>query len=222
MSDILGTSGNDTITESSGFAGGSPGAGNDTVSGLAGNDVIAGGGGDDLLIGDKGQSFSAASNPFAGIDVGNTSSPSFADWDGDGDLDLVVGSQDGMLRSWRREANGSYTAMDGLAGRPANPFSGINIGLNSAPSFTDLDGDGDLDLVVGESNGTLRAWQREGNGSYTAMDGADGRPANPFTGIDVGDGTALSFTDLDGDADLDLVVGGQLGTLRSWRRESNG
>jgi uncharacterized protein (DUF2141 family) len=223
MSDILGTSGNDTITEGSGFSGGSPGAGNDTIYGLGGNDVVAGGGGNDRLLGDSATTtFIAAANPFAGIAVGGYSAPSFTDLDGDGDLDLVVGYELGTLHSWRREGNGSYAALDGSAGRPANPFAGIDVGRFSAPSFTDLDGDGDLDLVVGERYGNLLVWWREGNSSYTRMDGAEGRPANPFAGIDVGDWSAPSFTDLDGDGDLDLVVGEAFGTLRAWRREANG
>ncbi|MCA3279740.1 MAG: VCBS repeat-containing protein, partial [Roseomonas sp.] len=134
------------MTEGSGFSGGSPGAGNDTISGLGGNDVIAGSGGNDRLLGDSATiTFIAATNPFAGIGVGIDSAPSFADWDGDGDLDLVVGERFGTLLTWRREANGSYTAMDGAGGRPANPFAGIDVGAISTPSFTDLDGDGDLD-----------------------------------------------------------------------------
>jgi Ca2+-binding RTX toxin-like protein len=52
MPDINGTNGNDIITESSGFSGGTPGAGDDTITGLGGDDVIAGGDGSDLLIGD--------------------------------------------------------------------------------------------------------------------------------------------------------------------------
>ncbi|MCA4918525.1 MAG: VCBS repeat-containing protein, partial [Roseomonas sp.] len=222
MSDILGTSGNDTVTEGSGFSGGSPGAGNDTISGLGGNDVVAGGGGNDRLIGDSATTtFIAAANPFSGIAV-NGSFPSFVDLDGDGDLDLVLGEYYGTILSWRREANGSYTAMDGTSGRPSNPFANIDVGYRSTPSFTDLDGDGDLDLVVGQRYGTLSAWRREANGSYTAMDGTSGRPANPFTGIDVGRLSTPSFTDLDGDGDLDLVVGELYGRLFAWRREANG
>ncbi|MCA3287398.1 MAG: VCBS repeat-containing protein [Roseomonas sp.] len=124
--------------------------------------------------------------------------------DGDGDLDLVVGDFYGALRSWRREADGSYTPLTDTA----NPLKGISVGNYSSPSFVDLDGDGDLDLVVGNSFGTLRSWRRDGNGSYTELTGT----ANPFNGIGVGSISAPSFSDLDGDGAPEAVVGISFGS----------
>jgi hypothetical protein len=37
----------------------------------------------------------------------------------------------------------------------ANPFNGIDVGSRSAPTFADIDEDGDLDAVVGEWDGFL-------------------------------------------------------------------
>ena len=45
--------------------------------------------------------FTGAANPFAGVDVGSISVPSFADLDGDGDLDAVVGEGDGNLNYFK-------------------------------------------------------------------------------------------------------------------------
>ena len=39
----------------------------------------------------------------------------------------------------------SFTEQTGTA----NPLNGINVGRYSAPTFADIDGDGDQDLIIG-------------------------------------------------------------------------
>ncbi|QSV73159.1 MAG: hypothetical protein HEQ20_23345 [Aphanizomenon flos-aquae KM1D3_PB] len=150
-------------------------------------------------------------NPFNGFDVGISSKPTFADIDGDGDLDAVVGENDGTLNYYKNTGtatNPSYTEQTGTA----NPFNGIDVGISSKPTFADIDGDGDLDAVVGENDGTLNYYKNTGtatNPSYTEQTGT----ANPFNGIDVGGSSAPTFADIDGDGDLDAVVGESDGIL---------
>ncbi len=161
-------------------------------------------------------------NPFGSIDIGLYSVPSFTDFDLNGTLDLLVGRSDGSLSAYRRNTDGSFTPMDGAGGNPANPFHGIKVTAFSAPSFSDLDLDGDQDLVLGRTEGTLSAFMRKEDGSYTPMDGLNGNPANPFSGIDVGLYSIPHFADLDFDGDADLVVGGNAGTLAAFRRNTDG
>ena len=161
-------------------------------------------------------------NPFGSIDIGSYSVPSFTDFDLNGTLDLVVGRNDGSLSAYRRNTDGSFTPMDGAGGNPANPFHGIKVTAFSAPSFSDLDLDGDQDLVLGRTEGTLSAFMRKEDGSYAPMDGLNGNPANPFSGIDVGIYSIPHFADLDFDGDADLVVGGNEGTLAAFRRNADG
>jgi VCBS repeat-containing protein len=152
-----------------------------------------------------------AANPFNGVDVGIRSTPSFADLDGDGDLDAAVGEYNGILHYFENTGSATAPAFTARTGA-ANPFDGVDVGTASAPSFADLDGDGDLDAVVGANDGTLRYFENTGSATapaFTARTGA----ANPFNGVTVGIFSTPSFADLDGDGDLDAVVGANDGTL---------
>ena len=104
-----------------------------------------------------------AANPFNGVDVGTVSTPSFADLDGDRDLDAVVGAYDGTLHYFENTGTAVAPAFTVRTGA-ANPFDGIDVGGFSAPSFADVDADGDLDAMVGERDGTLNYFRNTGSG----------------------------------------------------------
>ncbi len=84
---------------------------------------------------------------FNDFNVDQLSAPTFADVDGDGDLDLLVGANDGRLGYVLDNGTTSpnYEAQIGTN----NPFNDINVENLSTPTFADVDGDGNLDLVVG-------------------------------------------------------------------------
>jgi uncharacterized protein (DUF2141 family) len=151
-------------------------------------------------------------SPLSGLDVGSYSAPAFVDLNGDGRLDLVAGDSTGRLAAFSNTGSG-FAALSGAA----NPFNGIDVGLRSAPAFVDLDGDGKLDLVVGNSRGEVFAYHNTGTG-FAALIGAD----NPFSGIDVGSWAAPAFADLDGDGRLDLVVGNNAGKLLAYHNSGSG
>ncbi|WP_369178909.1 FG-GAP-like repeat-containing protein [Candidatus Thiodubiliella endoseptemdiera] len=155
------------------------------------------------------------SNPFNGIDVGNAASPTLADIDGDGDLDLVVGENYGTLKYYQNTGTTSNPAYEAKTGDD-NPFNGIDVGYVSVPNLADIDGDGDLDLVVGENDGTLKYFQNTGTTSSPAYEVKTGDD-NPFNGIDVGDYSKPTLADIDGDGDLDLMVGKNDGTLKYYQ-----
>jgi len=142
----------------------------------------------------------------------NYTKPSFTDLDGDGLLDMIVGKEDGKLNHYEQAAAGSMTF-----NLMSEYFNGISAGEYSAPSFTDLDGDGLLDLVMGKSSGDLNHYEQSAAGStvFTAM-------SDKFSGIDVGYNSVPSFTDLDGDGLLDMIVGEEAGNLNHYEQNAAG
>jgi hypothetical protein len=146
-----------------------------------------------------------SANPFAGIDVGSTANPDFADLDGDGDIDFVT-SGSGTLHYFENTGSSSAPAFAGRIGGD-NPFDGIT-NAGDGPALGDLDGDGDLDLVTDGTD--LRYFRNVGNASAAAFLELTGA-ANPFAAATISTSPALG--DLDGDGDLDLAGGQSVGKV---------
>jgi cysteine-rich repeat protein len=146
--------------------------------------------------------FAAASaNPFGLYDVGWSSSPAFADIDGDGDLDAFIGNGYGDTIFFENTGSSNAPA---FATPSTNPYGLTDVGFASSPTFADIDGDGDLDAFIGERNGNTFFFQNKGSSSAPAFAAAS---ANPFGLADVGIWSSPAFADIDGDGDLDALIG---------------
>ena len=143
--------------------------------------------------------------------------PALADLDGDGDLDAFVGEFYGNTVLFR---NTGTAAAPAFASASTNPFGWAAIGYQAAPAFADIDGDGDLDAFVGG---------RPGNTFFFANTGTAARPGaraaprpTPSAWRTSGDYASPAFADLDGDGDLDALVGNRQGNTLFFRNTGSG
>ncbi|MFT6924276.1 MAG: hypothetical protein ACJA1C_003297 [Crocinitomicaceae bacterium] len=145
---------------------------------------------------------SIQTNPFSLTDISN-SSPTFGDIDNDGDLDLLSGEYDGDFYYYENVGTASVPSFSAYQ---VNPF-GLTQTLNdySHPTFVDLDGDGDLDIMAGDDDEPYYYYKNIGSANvpnYAAFQ------INPFSIEDNSDYLARpSFCDLDNDGDLDMISG---------------
>jgi len=80
--------------------------------------------------------------------------PFAIDWDGDGNLDLVVGNFFGTFYLFKGEGKGKFLPVPELIKVGDEPLR-ID-GNHSDPFVVDWDGDGDLDMLSGSSQGGLQ------------------------------------------------------------------
>ncbi len=151
-------------------------------------------------------------------------SSSWADYDNDGDLDLVVAYEYGILKLFQN-TGGAFADVSAKAGlgtvarADAEALKPIEV---RSTAWGDYDGDGHLDLYVGTrfaGSGAPPALNRSylfhnnGNGAFTEVAAKLGVDA-PAASV-----RQASFIDLDGDGDLDLFMADRNGANRMFRND---
>ncbi|MFH1073178.1 MAG: VCBS repeat-containing protein [Nanoarchaeota archaeon] len=162
-------------------------------------------------VGESGFDF----NHFYFPDVGSYSSVFLADVDADGDFDAFIGGNDGNVWLFKN-LGGSSPNVFGTANKDYFDSGTVlfDVGSRADPTLADLDADGDLDLLIGKSDGTFTYYRNDGtarNAFWTLV-------PNYLT-ADAGDNAAATLADLDNDADLDLVIGNNAGFISYYVNE---
>ena len=133
----------------------------------------------------------------------------FGDVDNDGDLDLfATGLGQGYISSeiYINDGTGKFTIV------PSQPFTNL---YASAVELGDIDGDGDLDVVLAGTTGSqqyLWKYKNDGTGDFTFS-------YQNLPGSQTGD---MEMFDCDGDSDLDLLVSGSFSGAKLYLNDGLG
>jgi len=133
--------------------------------------------------------------PFDGVGS-SSSSIAFADVDGDNDQDVLItgySNSGPIAKLYTNDGNGGYSLVSGT------PFEGVYV---SSIAFADVDGDNDQDVLITGNNNSgpiAKFYTNDGNGGYSLVS------ATPFEGVYY---SSISFADVDGDNDQDVLITG--------------
>jgi hypothetical protein len=141
------------------------------------------------------------------------SHPDFCDIDGDGDLDLFVGSLNYTpIPFFRNQGNPQipeyiYDVIEN------DSMTAIDFGARMNCDFYDLDNDGNLDVLIGGGHVVLVY----NSGTATVPNFSTNRDTLFDTDGDVVWGNHVALADIDADGSADLITGIYLGYLRYYR-----
>ena len=155
------------------------------------------------------------------IELGKSAIPTFYDYNNDGLQDLIIGNYGyhnpnndpiSSLALFENIGNDSLPSYE-LIDRDWLDLSTVNLNinlnipaLNLSPTFGDLDGDNNKDLIIGDADGRIHLFSNTGNGNFQLS-------APNYQNIDVGQFAQPQLIDVNRDGLTDLIIGEQDGTI---------
>jgi hypothetical protein len=141
------------------------------------------------------------------INVDYASSLSAADWDGDGDFDLLVGTIGGAVHLIANEGSPKRYAFGKPQPLLADGKPIIAPEGSAAPAAADWDGDGKLDLLLGAEDGSVLLFRNAGTAKEPKLAAAQILVPPPKPGSQRGTYAKICVTDFNEDGRLDLLLG---------------
>jgi len=161
--------------------------------------------------------------PYADTRTSGYNAPVPIDIDFDGDLDFLMGVIGGANNPVTTASDTFYfferTAMAKFALRTRRFLNGLDFGSESVPAAGDIDGDGGLDLIIGNK---IDATNDAGRLTILRNVGTKTAPSfrqEPALKLVDAYHLAPALGDLDGDGDLDLLVGTWNQDIRYFRNQ---
>ena len=141
-----------------------------------------------------------------------------ADFDGDTDLDMLIGVVNGadIDNLWYLKNYGTVDIPNFVL-ENTNVLDNFDVGSFAFPTIADIDDDGDLDMLVGRGDGRISYLENTGSPTNPILVDQD----DFFAAIDVGTNASPELVDWDQDGDLDLLIGTGLGRVEYWRNEGS-
>jgi hypothetical protein len=146
-------------------------------------------------------------NPFAKLNV-RLNHLTLADIDNDSDLDAFMGTNSGTVR---------YYENSGIINQPVfleqteqnNPLFDVEVGFDSTPTLVDIDGDSDLDALIGAEDGTVSYYENTGSiDQPNFVERTDSN--NPLVAVKVESTSRRPILgDIDNDGDIDAFIRGR-------------
>jgi len=147
------------------------------------------------------------------LDVGNDAIPCVVNWDGEGNKDLVVGNSEGKIYVFLSGTNTTTGTPSFTTGRKIQVSNkDIDVGGNAAPFVVNWDNDENIDLVVGEEDGSLNLFRNISNKPpiFSISSKIAGGPID----LDAGSRVIPFVIDFNNDGNKDLIVGDEYGYVK--------